>query len=72
MGFGVTVLVLGVAVLFAVLGFPEIAVTVVGLDLVALVGLFVYGNRATQQQPGTEDEVAGELPSGDASRQPAQ
>jgi len=45
---------------------------VVGLDLVALVGLFIYGNRATQQPPGTEDEVAGELPSGDASRQPAQ
>lgn len=55
LGFGVTILVLVVAVVFTALGFPAIAATLVGLDLVALVGLFIYGRRVQPTYADGED-----------------
>lgn len=50
LGFSVLIVVLAVAVLFAMLGFQAIAAIVAGFDVVALVGLFVTGQRAAKEK----------------------
>lgn len=60
LGFGVLGIVLAVAILFAVLGYPGIAAIVAGVDVVALVALFVTGQKTARDLREDESSESSE------------
>lgn len=59
LAFSVTAMVLGVAVLLAILGHVTLAAIIAGIDVVTLAGLFLYSRRSTDDHPADTagDEV---------------
>ena len=50
MGFSLAIIVLGISVVFACLGFETLSGIILGTTLVALVGLFVYSTRIQKKE----------------------
>lgn len=55
LGFGIAVIVLGLAALMAVLGFPTLAVILAGVDVVGLAAVFVSSYKMTKRLDDPDD-----------------
>lgn len=56
LGFGIAVIVLGLAALMAVLGFPTLAAILAGIDVIGLAAVFVSSYRTSQETTDIGDD----------------